>query len=264
MAAIRDLQTLRKDIDRIDSEIIALLGERLATCREIAGRKLQNGVPMMQPQRIEEIKVRNRAAAERHGLDAPFVQELFDAIVREACRIEVAAMAAAGASVHQSEQGFAQGAVRIDHVAIAVRNLEQAICTYQTAFGFEVVERRKVDGRRSGMDSAVMKAGGVTFVLVQGTSPESNVSRYIEHHGPGVQHVALEVLDMEKAHDDLVQRGCDLLTGVIRGGGLAQMFTRRDSNSGMQIEFIRRSNQTGFDEDNVRQLFEAMEREDMY
>src|SRR5439155_8123740 len=74
----------------------------------------------------------------------------------------------------------------IDHVAIACRELEPAIAHYRDTLGFELVERRTTEGEYSGMLSAVMKAGPITFVLVQGTSPESNVSQYIEHYGPGV------------------------------------------------------------------------------
>lgn len=114
------------------------------------------------------------------------------------------------------------------------------------------------------MVSAVMRAGEVTFVLVQGDSPESNVSRYIEHYGPGVQHVALEIDDPTGLYDDLEKRDCDLLTGIIHSPGLSQVFTKRDKNSGIQIELINREAHEGFSENNVKELFEAMEREDVY
>ncbi|WP_445271854.1 hypothetical protein, partial [Streptomyces sp. DSM 41978] len=128
-------------------------------------------------------------------------------------------------------------------------------------YGFELVERRVVDGAASGMDSATLQAGGVTFVLCQGDSPESNVSRYIEHYGPGVQHVALEVSEQAQVQDDLRERDADLLTGIIHGPGLDQSFTRRDTNSGIQLEFVTRTGNEGFDDTNVRELFTAMERD---
>lgn len=160
--------------------------------------------------------------------------------------------------------GLPERALAIDHVAIAVRSLPDAIEHFRDSFGFEVVEERKVDGEFSGMDTAVLVAGDVKFVLVQGTSPASNVSRYIEHYGPGVQHVAIRVDDAEVVLVDLQARGCDLLTGIIHADGLDQIFTRRDQNSGMQVELISRSKNEGFSGSNVRELFEAMEREQVF
>ena len=152
----------------------------------------------------------------------------------------------------------------IDHVAIAVRDLDAAIAHYRDVLGFELRERRQIAGRISGMDSAVMEAGGVKFVLVQGDSPESNVSRYIEAYGPGVQHVAIEVPDPQEAIEDLRARGADLLTGIINGPGLDQIFTKREPNSGIQLEIIARAENEGFDPRNVQELFEAMERENVF
>jgi methylmalonyl-CoA epimerase len=167
-----------------------------------------------------------------------------------------AAPAAAGA--------LARSSVRIDHVAIAVRDLDAAIETYRTTLGFELVERRRVEGSASGMLLAEMRAGAITFVLVQGDSPESNVSRYIEHYGPGVQHIALEVDDVSGVLDELGERGCRLLTGVIQGPGLQQAFTAREPNSGVQLELIGRGGEQGFAQGNIEELFRAMEHEDAY
>ncbi|HTQ79143.1 MAG TPA: VOC family protein, partial [Thermoanaerobaculia bacterium] len=61
----------------------------------------------------------------------------------------------------------------IDHVAIAVHNLEESIDFYTKIVGFELVERRETKGHHTAMISAVLKAGPVTFVLLQGTSAES-------------------------------------------------------------------------------------------
>lgn len=155
-------------------------------------------------------------------------------------------------------------ALAIDHVAIAVRSLPEAIGHFRDSYGFEVVEEREVAGEFSGMRTAVLMAGEVKFVLVQGTSPASNVSRYVEHYGPGVQHVAIRVDDAEAVLGDLRERGCDLLTGIIHADGLDQIFTRRDGNSGMQVELISRSRNEGFSNNNVQELFEAMEREDVF
>ena len=93
---------------------------------------------------------------------------------------------------------LARYATGIDHVAIAVPDLETSIEFYSKVLGFELVERRRTEGTATAMVSAVMKAGPLTFVLIQGTSPQSQVSRFIEHYGPGVQHIAISVENIEE------------------------------------------------------------------
>jgi 4-hydroxyphenylpyruvate dioxygenase-like putative hemolysin len=90
------------------------------------------------------------------------------------------------------------------------------------------------------------------------------VSRYIEHYGPGVQHIAIEVDGQEALLEDLRQRKNDMLTGIIHASGLDQSFTKRETNTGIQVEFVTRTGNTGFHDDNVRELFAAMERENVY
>jgi methylmalonyl-CoA epimerase len=255
------LASFRERIDRVDERLLSALAERTAICREVAEHKREQGIPMMQPDRVAAVEARWAELAAERGLDEDFARSLARAVVAENCRIE-GTMMSAGESATASVLG--RSAMSIDHVAIAVRDLDAAIAHYRDVLGFTLQERRQISGRISGMDSAVMEAGGVKFVLVQGDSPESNVSRYIEAYGPGVQHVAIEVPDPQEAIDDLRARGADLLTGIIHGPGLDQIFTKREPNSGIQLEIIARAENDGFDPSNVQELFEAMERENVF
>jgi chorismate mutase-like protein len=262
------LASFRERIDLVDEQLVDALAERISICREVAEHKREQDIPMMQPDRVTAVEERwARLAAER-GLDADFARALARAIVGEGCRVEdaiIGQLDGVGAQQASAESSvFATSALAIDHVAIAVRDLDAAIAHYGGVLGMELRERRQISGRVSGMDSAVMEAGGVKFVLVQGDSPASNVSRYIEAYGPGVQHVAIEVPDAQEAFDDLRARGADLLTGIINGPGLDQIFTKREPCSGMQLEIIARADNAGFDPKNVQELFEAMERENVY
>jgi methylmalonyl-CoA epimerase len=258
------LASFRERIDRVDEQLLSALAERTAICREVAEHKREQGIPMMQPDRVTEVEARWAELAAERGLDADFARSLARAIVAESCRIEGMLVSTAENGGADSASALGKSAMGIDHVAIAVRDLDAAIAHYRDVLGFELQERRQISGRISGMDSAVMEAGGVKFVLVQGDSPESNVSRYIEAYGPGVQHVAIEVPDPQEAIDDLRARGADLLTGIIHGPGLDQIFTKREPNSGMQLEIIARAENDGFDPSNVQELFEAMERENVF
>jgi methylmalonyl-CoA/ethylmalonyl-CoA epimerase len=173
-----------------------------------------------------------------------------------------------GYSVQPMDQGLSslgRYAVKIDHVAIAVRDLDESIAFYRKQLGFELVERRHTDGEKTGMVSAVLRAGAITLVLVQGTAPESQVSRYIENYGPGVQHIAIEVRDVRKLMSELSGSGVEFSTTLIEGREIRQAFTLRDRASGMMYEFIERQTNDGdFTDESVQELFEQLERNGAY
>ncbi len=152
----------------------------------------------------------------------------------------------------------------IDHVALAVRDLEAGIAFYCGVLGFELLQRRVIRGARTGMVSAELKKGDIKFVLCQGTEPESQVSRLVSEYGPGVAHIAFGVDDVEAVGAELARRGMQFDTDVIRGAGLRQLFTRRDPNSGMSFEFIERNGEAGFLEENVNELFAQLEQSGGY
>lgn len=152
----------------------------------------------------------------------------------------------------------------VDHLAIAVEDLEGAVAFYRDRLGFHEVERRVTEGKRTGMLSVVMKAGDLKVVLLKGTSPESQVSRYVQEYGPGVQHVAFMVEGIEAVVEDLKERGMPFDTGIIEVPGLKQAFTKRDPISGMMFELIERTGEEGFADQNVQKLFESLEKNDSF
>src|SRR5262245_10245283 len=113
----------------------------------------------------------------------------------------------------------------IDHVAIAVQDLEESIKFYTNVLGFELKERRRTEGKQTAMVSDVLKAGPVTVVLLQGITPESQVSRFVEHFGPGVQHLALGVENLPEVTAELEAAGMEFDTTVISSPGLRQRFS---------------------------------------
>ncbi len=156
-------------------------------------------------------------------------------------------------------------AVKIDHIAIAVPNLEAAVSFYKEQLGFELIQQRLTTGDKTAMISAVLKAGAIIIVLVQGTTPESQVNRFIANYSAGVQHVAIEVRNIEKARQELAARGVQFATDLIEGRGIRQLFTARDRASGMMFEFIERETNDGdFTDESVQQLFNQLERHDAY
>jgi methylmalonyl-CoA epimerase len=151
----------------------------------------------------------------------------------------------------------------VDHIAVAVNDLEASIEFYRTVLGFQLHERRRTEGKTTAMVSAVMKAGPITVVLLQGTSPDSQVSKYVEHYGPGVQHIAVAVEDLPAMAEDLKGAGLEFDTNVISSPGLRQIFTARDPGSGMMYEFIERMG-GDFSDESVKSLFEQLEKKDAF
>jgi methylmalonyl-CoA epimerase len=160
---------------------------------------------------------------------------------------------------------LAAHAVGLDHVAVAVPDLETSIAFYEGVMGFEVVERRETKGTFTGMVSAVMKAGPMILVLVQGTGSESQVSRYVAEFGAGVQHIAIQVKDLPEVMARLKESGVDFDTTLIQGTGIRQAFTHRDPTSGMMYELIERQEPDGhFTDESVAELFRQLEASGSY
>ncbi|WLQ11606.1 VOC family protein [Hahella aquimaris] len=154
-------------------------------------------------------------------------------------------------------------AKKIDHVAIAVLDLEQAI-GYFSMMGFTLSDRMTTTGAHSAMHSAVMEAGPIKFVLLEGANEASQITRFINEYGPGPQHIAIEVEDVESLCKELETQGLDFSTKTIKGPDLIQRFTVRCPNSGVMIEFIERNEEEGFSEQNVEDLFRQLEASDAY
>lgn len=153
---------------------------------------------------------------------------------------------------------------RIDHIAIAVRDLEAAVEFFSDVLGFRLDRRLEVRGKYSGMISAEMEHNGIKFVLCQGTEESSQVSRLIANYGPGVAHIAMEVDDVASTVSRLHEQGLRFDTSVIEGPGLTQAFSSRCANSGLSFEFIARGSEQGFLESNVQELFAQLEKADAF
>ncbi|MDY6946337.1 MAG: VOC family protein [Pseudomonadota bacterium] len=153
--------------------------------------------------------------------------------------------------------------INVDHIAVAVENIDEAVRWYVGKLGFKIVERRLTRGEHTAMLSAVLTAGRAVLVLLQGTSRESQVSRFIEEFGPGVQHIALAVTDLDEALRSVTAVGGAADTPMIEDIGIRQIFLRRDPGSGVRVELIERRGGS-FSDASVRCLFRAFEGRELF
>ena len=82
------LEPYRRRLDQLDDEIARLLGERFDICREIALHKSAEGIPMMQPDRVAEVRARYLARGAEVDLPAEFSADLFDLLIAATCKAE--------------------------------------------------------------------------------------------------------------------------------------------------------------------------------
>jgi chorismate mutase len=85
---MNDLEPFRRRLDVLDDEIARLLGERFGVCREIALFKRYHDIPMMQPDRVEQVRSRYLARGAEVQLPADFTAELFELLIGATCRME--------------------------------------------------------------------------------------------------------------------------------------------------------------------------------
>lgn len=154
--------------------------------------------------------------------------------------------------------------VGIDHIALAVPDLNAAVEWMQKNIGFCLDDVRQTNGKKSGMKSAVLRLGPITVVVTQGVGESSQTSQYIENFGAGVHHVAFQVNDLGQAIQSMQSKGVEFSTPRLDSDGLSQIFLNRDRSTGLMIEFIERRNFEGFRDENVQRLFDALEVQDIY
>ena len=105
----------------------------------------------------------------------------------------------------------------IDHIGIAVRDLDAACATYQELLGAELSRREKVPGQ--GVEVAFLcLPGDARIELISPLSDDSAVAKFLDQRGEGMHHVCLLVEDIEAALERLAQQGVPLVDTVPRDG----------------------------------------------
>jgi chorismate mutase len=85
---VNGLDPYRRRLDELDEAIARLFGERFQVCREVAFHKREHGIPMMQPERVREVRTRYLARGAECNLPPDFTAELFELMIGATCRLE--------------------------------------------------------------------------------------------------------------------------------------------------------------------------------
>ncbi|MFM2073454.1 MAG: hypothetical protein RLZZ623_3718 [Actinomycetota bacterium] len=254
------LHDLRDQIDALDRDFIRIVGARLALCEQVAQVKRGTDTPVIQPARVRDVVTSRRQLAIDAGVDPDFAEQLFRVLLAETHRIEVAghrpdAAPEKIAAPDGLRSGLDTVATRIDHLVVAVTDLEAAVDSFSGTFGFH--RAALAGGDVPGI--VALQAGGVTIVFV-GADASPAVAAYLHQHGGGVQHVAIEVLNAGYARACLTDTDATLLTNVVVDeAGHEQFFAARDATTGVQLGFISRTgHRVGVAAANVLTMFAAL------
>ncbi len=129
----------------------------------------------------------------------------------------------------------------IDHVAIAVNDLDAAIAWYESVFGAEVVHREVVES--DGVDEALVKVAESYIQLLTPTRDDSPVAKYLEKNGEGLHHIAYRVDDCARTLEALKASGVRVIDEAPRPGsrGTTVAFVHPKSSFGTLIELVEES-----------------------
>jgi methylmalonyl-CoA/ethylmalonyl-CoA epimerase len=126
---------------------------------------------------------------------------------------------------------------KIDHVGIAVKSLEEAVKTYKL-LGFEVEEVEEVAEQK--VRVAMLPAGESRIELLEATSEDSAIAKFIAGRGEGIHHIAVNVENIEKALQKAKDAGLRLIDEKPRigAGGKKVAFVHPKSTHGVLLEFV--------------------------
>lgn len=129
---------------------------------------------------------------------------------------------------------------KVDHIGIAVKSLDQALPFYTEELklpllGIEEVESEKVK-------VAFLEAGETHIELLEPTSPESAIAKYIEKRGEGIHHIALGVESIQERLNELKDKGIRLIQeeAKVGAGGSKVAFLHPKSASGVLYELCEK------------------------
>lgn len=130
----------------------------------------------------------------------------------------------------------------IEHIGIAVKNLDESIKKYEELFNIKCYAIEEVKDQK--VKTAFFKIGQTKIELLEGTDPDSAISKFIEKRGEGVQHIAFAVKNIENVLEDLKNKNVQLIDEKPRKGaeGLHIAFLHPKSTGGVLVELCENKN----------------------
>jgi len=134
--------------------------------------------------------------------------------------------------------------MKLDHIGIAVRDIQEAIKVYQEALGLQLEEVVEVQDQK--VQVAFFPVGDSNLELVQPTADDTGLARFLASRGEGIHHICLEVDDIEAALEHLKAHGVPLIDRVPRQGAHGRIaFVHPKGMHGVLLELVEHPGHTG-------------------
>jgi methylmalonyl-CoA/ethylmalonyl-CoA epimerase len=129
---------------------------------------------------------------------------------------------------------------KVDHIGIAVSNLEETLKLYTEVLGLELSGVEVVEDQK--VRVAFLPIGDTEIELLESTQPDGPIAKFIEKKGEGIQHIAFRVEDIHAALEDMRQKGVRLIDEQPRygAGGAKIAFLHPKSTHGVLVELCER------------------------
>jgi len=126
----------------------------------------------------------------------------------------------------------------LDHVAIAVSNIEETLAIYGPVLGLKIEHTKVVEQQK--VRIAMLKAGDTKIELIEPLSSDSTVAKFLQNRGEGIHHIALEVSNIEDHLNSLKEKGMTLIDEKPRPGAEARKiaFIHPKSTRNALIELV--------------------------
>jgi methylmalonyl-CoA/ethylmalonyl-CoA epimerase len=127
----------------------------------------------------------------------------------------------------------------IHHIAVVVDDMEKSLSFWRDALGIQVQEMHDVPSEKSQV--AFLPVAGTQVELVNPTSNDSGIGKYLAKRGPGMHHVCLEVDDIEAMLTQLTMKGVRLINDkpILTADGKKYAFVHPESTSGVLVELYQ-------------------------
>lgn len=133
--------------------------------------------------------------------------------------------------------------MKINHLGIATKGIEEALKFWEGALGLENVHTETVEDQK--VRVAMLPLGESRIELLEPTSEDSPISKFLEKRGGGIHHIAVEVEDIEAALAKLKAEGARLIDETPRIGaeGCLVAFVHPSSANGVLLELVQENKQ---------------------
>ena len=129
--------------------------------------------------------------------------------------------------------------MKIDHIGIATRQLDEGLALWRDALGLSVDSTEEIS--EQGVRVAMLPIGDTHVELLEALSPDSSVGKFISKRGPGIHHIAVQVDDINASLADLKSKGARLIdeTPRIGAGGCLIAFVHPSTTNGVLLELVQ-------------------------